>query len=155
MQLNAKQKLFCDLYKDTTNKEYYGIGSKCYQLVYNSKDLKVAEANSSRLLSNGKIKAYLEGKDKSIMQILAENSQMIIEKAINEAQLGNTTILNKLLDKIVPTLIDNSNTNYSPDELLNNLYNKHNKISANVSESEVPVKAESDDIPLSVDNQTS
>ena len=132
--LNIKQKLFADLYDDITNKELYGNATKCYKQVYNTKDEDIASANGARLLANDKIIAYRNSSKKSIYEIMAENSTNLLNKAIELANQGNTSVLNKLLDKIMPTVIENNNTNknLSPDEMLrqitqNALNNRVNK----------------------------
>lgn len=155
-KLNIKQKLFCDIYNDKTNQDYYGNASKCYMLVYNVKDIDVAYAASSRLLSDVKIKNYLEHKDKTIIELLAENSQNLIKKAFEQAEKGNTTILAKLLDKIIPTLTDNTNTNnnLSADDILDKLYKDTVNIHDKTSQSPPTEKPELCNIPVSASNET-
>lgn len=150
--MNIKQKLFCDLYTDPTNKEYFGNGTKCYQEIYNC-NYDTAKNNASVILAKDYIKDYMNNKNKSIVEILAENSQKIMEKAINEANKGNTAILNKLLDKIVPTLNanDNTNTELNVDDYLNNIVNKY----VNKAERSQSTNVPQDDKPVSVDNKTS
>ena len=132
--LNIKQKLFADLYDDETNKELFGNGTKCYKQVYHIEDDNVAAVSSHELLRNPKIISYRNSNKKSIYEIMAENSTNLLNKAIELANQGNTSVLNKLLDKIMPTVLETNNTNknLSPDEMLreitkNALNNRVNK----------------------------
>lgn len=157
--MNIKQKLFCDLYTDI-NYENYGNATKCYQEVYNVESERVAETNASRLLSNAKIKSYIEDKSKSISEILEQNKVLLINHALNmslgKTDRGNTAVLNKLIDKIAPTLNYNDNINQveTIDSLLNKMYEERVKY-VNKAESSKSEDVPQDSKPVSVDNKTS
>ena len=143
-KLNIKQKLFCDLYTDSTNLDYCGNATKCYQEIYNITDYKTAQANSSRMLSNDIVKDYIATKNKSVTEILEQNRNKLIQKAIDMSVLdGNASVLNKLLDKIAPSLAENHNTNANESiddkikSLINNLANK-----ADSSQKQLPEEEE-------------
>ena len=138
--INPRQKLFCDLYKDSTNLDYFGNATKCYQLIYKVKDENNAAVNASNLLRNPKIIDYMENKNKSTIELLAENSNKLLKKALELADQGNTTILSKLLDKIAPTLQENHNTNAveTVDDYLNNLIKKYDNKAEQEPKHETP-----------------
>ena len=50
-----------------------------------------------------------------ITEILAENKEKLVNKAIELAEAGEISVLNKLLDKILPTLSFNKNENKNED----------------------------------------
>ena len=152
--LNIKQKLFADLYDDVSNKDLYGNATKCYMQVYNIKDEKVAEAAGSRLLLNVKINDYRNSSKKSIYEIMAENSTNLLNKAIELANQGNTSVLNKLLDKIMPTVLEqhNTNSNLTPDEMLRQITEKALNKSDNKSHIPKSDKAPKDYIPVTASN---
>lgn len=60
MNLREKQKAFCDFYIETLN------ATESYKRVYSTNNQKTAEANASRLLSNAKVKKYIEERMKEI-----------------------------------------------------------------------------------------
>lgn len=125
--LNIRQKLFCDILDDPSNGELFGNQTKTYMQVYGETDENAAAANSSRLIRNDKIIAYRNRKLKSISEILEENSHKLIKKAFEMASDGNTAVLNKLLDKIAPSLAENNNTNteFNADDYINSLSEKY------------------------------
>ena len=151
--LNIKQKLFADLYDDVSNKDLYGNATKCYMQVYNV-DEEQASANGARLIVNDKIKAYRNSSKKSIYDIMAENSTNLLNKAIELANQGNTSVLNKLLDKIMPTVLEqhNTNSNLTPDEMLRQITEKALNKSDNKSHIPKSDKAPKDYIPVTASN---
>lgn len=60
MKLTEKQKAFCDYYIESLN------ATESYKKAYDCKKQATAEANASRLLSNAKVKNYIDEKLKEI-----------------------------------------------------------------------------------------
>ena len=60
MKLTEKQKAFCDYYIESLN------ATESYKKAYNCKKQATAETNSSRLLSNAKVKSYVDERLKEI-----------------------------------------------------------------------------------------
>lgn len=56
---------------------------------------------------NGRPKGAVNKENKVIRDLLKENKDMLLQKALEMAEAGNPVVLNKLLDKIVPTLNEN------------------------------------------------
>ena len=117
--LTYKQQGFIDDYLQGSS-ELIGNATQCAMKWFDIKDIETASAIGYEYLRKPHIKAYMEGKTKSIQEILTENSTLLLNKALELANQGNTSVLNKLLDKIMPTVIENNNTNknLSPDEML-------------------------------------
>ena len=119
--MNIKQKLFADLYSDPDH-EYYGNATKCYELVYGC-DYESARRLGSELLTKVDIKDYIKGKSLTIVQILEQNSTKLVNKAIElSTDKENTAVLNKLLDKLIPSLQENTNKDVKPDDMLDEIY---------------------------------
>ena len=131
--LTYKQQGFIDDYLQGSS-ELIGNATQCAMKWFDIKDIETASAIGYEYLRKPHIKAYMEGKTKSIQEILTENSTLLLNKALELANQGNTSVLNKLLDKIMPTVLETNNTNknLSPDEMLreitkNALNNRVNK----------------------------
>lgn len=60
---------------------------------------------------NGRPRGRKNASTVLFQNILDEHKQNLIEKAIELAEGGELSVLNKLLDKIVPTLTHNKNDN--------------------------------------------
>ena len=64
----------------------------------------------------GRRKGSLNKPNAEIRDILLENKEKLITKAVELAEKGNAVILSKLLDKLIPTLNYNHNINSSAEE---------------------------------------
>ena len=155
--LNIRQKLFVDLYLNTDDMEYCGNGTKCYQAIYDC-DYDTARANASDLLAKSNIKDYIESKQLSTNDILERNRNKLVEHALKLgygiANQGNTSVLNKLLDKIMPTVLEsnNTNTNLSPDEMLRAITEKALNKSDNKTNIDKSEEVQNADIPVTSSN---
>lgn len=58
---------------------------------------------------DGRPKGAVNKENAIIRDLLKDNKDMLIAKALEMAEAGNPVVLNKLLDKIVPTLNENHN----------------------------------------------
>lgn len=56
---------------------------------------------------NGRPKGKENKATKEFRDLLKDNKDKLIQKALEMAEAGNPVVLNKLLDKIVPTLNEN------------------------------------------------
>ena len=99
--LNIKQQEFIELYLH--DKELRGNGTKCYMRAYGIKDENVAGVSSYDLLRTPKIKQYMDDNNKEMSELLRENRQLIFQAALKQVQKGNAAVINKLLDKELPT----------------------------------------------------
>lgn len=157
--LTVKQKGFIDDYLGGT-KDLIGNATRCYMKWYKTNDPKIASANSSKLLRKDYVKDYMSSKSKSIVEILEENSNELLKIAIKQAKTGNSVILNKLLDKIIPSLALNENVvqNLTADQLLDSVFHnavKSNGNQVNMADNESNDIPSSDTKPVSIDNTTS
>jgi len=98
--LSAKQEQFCQEYLVDYNGTQAAIRA--------GYSPKTAMEQASRLLSKVKISDRLAELRKPIIDILEANREKIIQVALNEVFKGdpNTTVLNKLLDKLAATKTD-------------------------------------------------
>lgn len=152
MKLTYKQQGFINDYL-SGSKELIGNGTQCAMKWFDCENEETASAISYEYLRKPHIKEYMNTKTKDVAQILTENATLLIKKAIDEANNGNTTILSKLLDKIAPTLNanDNTNTEVSVDDYLNNIVSKY----VNKADSSKSIDVPQEQSPVSVDDKTS
>jgi hypothetical protein len=61
---------------------------------------------------------------KEVRELLHSNKSKLVEKAIKMALAGNVVVLNKLLDKLLPTLNENSNLITFEDWLKTNMQSR-------------------------------
>ena len=73
MKLTEKQKAFCDYYIESLN------ATESYKKAYNCKKQATAETNSSRLLSNAKVKSYVDERLKEIESKRIAKAEEVLE----------------------------------------------------------------------------
>ncbi len=73
MKLTEKQKAFCDYYIESLN------ATESYKKAYNCKKQATAETNSSRLLSNAKVKSYIDERLKEIESKRIAKAEEVLE----------------------------------------------------------------------------
>lgn len=73
MKLTEKQKAFCDYYIESLN------ATESYKKAYNCKKQATAETNSSRLLSNAKVKSYVDERLKEIESRRIAKAEEVLE----------------------------------------------------------------------------
>lgn len=73
MKLTEKQKAFCDYYIESLN------ATESYKKAYNCKKQATAETNSSRLLSNAKVKSYVDERLKEIKSKRIAKAEEVLE----------------------------------------------------------------------------
>ena len=73
MKLTEKQKAFCDYYIESLN------ATESYKRAYNCKKQATAETNSSRLLSNAKVKSYVDERLKEIKSKRIAKAEEVLE----------------------------------------------------------------------------
>ena len=143
-ELNMRQKLFCDLYTDIDS-DIYGNATQCYLKAYSDQDYYTAGVSAHELLKNPKVKAYIDNKRETVSEYLANKSMNLIKHAwelsMGLTDKGNTAVLNKLLDKIAPTLNSNANTNTelnSDDYISNIVSNLLNSVNNSDNKAHIP-----------------
>ena len=73
MKLTEKEKAFCDYYIESLN------ATESYKKAYNCKKQATAETNSSRLLSNAKVKSYVDERLKEIESRRIAKAEEVLE----------------------------------------------------------------------------
>lgn len=73
MKLTEKQKAFCDYYIESLN------ATESYKRAYNCKKQSTAEVNASRLLSNAKVKSYIDERLKEIESKRIAKAEEVLE----------------------------------------------------------------------------
>lgn len=73
MKLTEKQKAFCDYYIESLN------ATESYKKAYNTKNQSTAETNASRLLSNAKVRKYIDEKLEQIQSERIADAEEVLE----------------------------------------------------------------------------
>lgn len=122
-QLNARQRLFCELYAGSP--EHYGNGASAYAAVYGVENRTTAAVNASRLLSKANISAYVN----EVRQRYITDDLVDFENAFVILQRGDLTAKNRAIaeyNKVRGRIIEKKEHKHVMLGLVRHIYDRAN-----------------------------